>query len=88
MLPQDLAPKLLGVQCESCHGAGRYYQAKFVMKDKELSTIVGLKAPVEALCKRCHTEGAPSISPFQFEAHWSRIDHSKAKTQENTALQK
>lgn len=70
--------KLQGVQCESCHGAGKYYQQSFVMKDKELARAVGLVEPTMQVCQRCHNEGAPSIKPFDFAAMWARIDHGRA----------
>ena len=64
-----------GVQCERCHGAGRYYHPRYVMKDRELSRAVGLIDPTEAHCRTCHDEGAPTIEPFDFERAWMRIDH-------------
>lgn len=70
--------KLAGVQCEACHGAGKVYQASYVMKDKDLAHAVGLIDPTAATCQQCHTEGAPSIAPFDFKTLWARIDHSKA----------
>src|SRR4051812_40569106 len=57
----DLQPRFSGVQCESCHGAGRYYSPLFVMKDKELARAVGLLVPNEQTCKHCHDGSAPNI---------------------------
>jgi hypothetical protein len=48
------------------------------MKDKELAAAVGLIKPTEANCRRCHTEGTPSIREFDFETFWREIDHGKA----------
>jgi hypothetical protein len=70
--------KFSGVQCERCHGPGRYYQASFVMKDTDLAHAVGLVETLPAHCQQCHTEGAPSVAPFDFKTMWARIDHSKA----------
>jgi cytochrome c3-like protein len=70
--------KLTGVQCERCHGPGKYYQAAYVMKDRELARAVGLIDPTAASCQQCHTEGAPSVEPFDFKTMWARIDHGKA----------
>lgn len=80
MLPEVVAEadsRLLGVQCESCHGPGRYYVAEYVMRDAELSRAVGLLQPDAALCQRCHTAGAPSVSPFDFDRLWAIIKHGQ-----------
>ena len=69
--------KLTAVQCERCHGPGKYYQASYVMKDKELARAVGLVDPTPQSCLQCHTEGAPSVAPFDFKTMWARIDHGK-----------
>jgi hypothetical protein len=66
-----------GVECESCHGNGKYYHASYVMKDKELARLLGLTHPGEAQCRQCHNAGAPNVVPFDFGAMWSRIDHSR-----------
>ncbi|HSA24778.1 MAG TPA: multiheme c-type cytochrome, partial [Myxococcota bacterium] len=49
---------LAGVQCESCHGPGRYYAQRHVMKDAVLSRIVGLRDVTEEACRGCHTDAA------------------------------
>jgi len=69
--------RLSGVQCERCHGGGKYYQQAFVMKDKELSRAVGLMDPTAKVCQQCHTEGVPSIVPFDYERAWARIAHGR-----------
>ena len=66
-----------GVQCEHCHGGGKYYQQSFVMKDKELSRAVGLIDPTAKTCQQCHTVGVPSIVAFDYDRAWARIDHSR-----------
>lgn len=75
--PDTKESKLTGVQCETCHGPGRYYSASYVMKDKELSRLVGLSEQSEAVCKRCHDAGAPQLTPFDYAAAWARIAHGK-----------
>ena len=56
-----------GVQCESCHGSGKHYAESYVMKDPELSRIVGLVDVTKDTCQRCHTSTTPSIRPFESE---------------------
>lgn len=67
----------VGIGCESCHGPGQYYHPAYVMKDKELAAAVGLIQPTEANCRRCHTEGTPSIREFDFETFWKEIEHGR-----------
>ena len=64
-----------GVQCESCHGGGKTYSEKHVMRDRELSRIVGLAEQSEKICLRCHTDSAPSVKPFGYERLWALIAH-------------
>jgi hypothetical protein len=66
-----------GVQCESCHGAGRYYARRNVMKDTELSRIVGLIDVTEEVCRRCHTDAAPNVQTFGWERMWGHISHGR-----------
>ncbi len=80
LLP-DTENRFVGVQCETCHGPGKYYQAEYVMKDHDLARAVGLIDTKPTHCQQCHTPGAPSITPFDFETMWARIDHSKAAEQ-------
>ena len=69
---------LLGVQCEQCHGPGKLYQPDYVMRDRELSRLLGLVDATPAGCLACHTEGAPSLEPFDYRTLWARIDHGRA----------
>ncbi|MBC7794704.1 MAG: hypothetical protein H7Z43_13450, partial [Clostridia bacterium] len=69
--------KYAGVQCESCHGGGRYYYPQYVMKDRELARLVGLVDATAEQCQRCHNEAAPSIKPFDFASMWAKIDHGR-----------
>jgi len=74
-----------GVQCESCHGAGKHYSARYVMKDSRLSRIVGLEDVGEKTCRRCHTGSSPSIQPFDYDAMWKLIEHGLAPDEDATA---
>ena len=75
MVPADLGAGLLGVQCESCHGAGRYYSVEWVMRDAELRAQVSFDAGSPAACARCHTDSSPSLSPFVLEDKLRLIQH-------------
>jgi nitrate/TMAO reductase-like tetraheme cytochrome c subunit len=76
MVPGDPAVELQGVQCESCHGAGRHYSPDWVMRDAELARQLNLVARVDATtCARCHTEGSPAVGPFDFAAKRELIRH-------------
>jgi hypothetical protein len=77
MLPETTEARYDGVQCERCHGPGRYYHRRYVMRDRELSRAVGLVDPKPEHCRQCHTEGTPSVEPFEYEAKWRRIDHGR-----------
>lgn len=65
------------IGCERCHGPGKYYYPRYVMKDRELARAVGLAEPRREHCAQCHTEGTPSIRPFDYEAMWAKIDHGR-----------
>jgi hypothetical protein len=77
MSPEQVEAQLANVQCESCHGGGKYYVPSYVMKDKVLAHAVGLIDPGEATCKRCHDQNAPSLEPFDYKKAWARIAHGK-----------
>jgi formate-dependent nitrite reductase cytochrome c552 subunit len=64
-----------GVSCETCHGGGQYYAASYVMKDPELSRLVGLVDPSEKGCRSCHDASSPSLRPFDFVEKLKLIDH-------------
>jgi hypothetical protein len=63
------------VTCETCHGAGQYYAARFVMKDSELARLAGLVDPGEKRCRACHDGSSPSLKPFDFKEKLKAIDH-------------
>ncbi len=75
MAPTSKDPSLLGVQCESCHGPGRMYAPEYVMKDKKLSALVGLKKINEATCKSCHRGENPNLKPFDYATLIQRVNH-------------
>lgn len=77
MLPDQLEERYLGIQCERCHGAGRYYHPDFVMKDQELARAVGLIDVTDAHCRQCHDEGTPAIEAFSYSSMWAEIDHGR-----------
>jgi hypothetical protein len=64
-----------GVSCETCHGAGRYYEQAVVMRDKELAHLFGLVDPTPQSCKVCHGGESPSLKPFDVAEAMKRIDH-------------
>jgi len=66
-----------GVHCENCHGAGKHYAKRYVMKDPVLSRIVGLVDVSEKVCGRCHTETSPAIRTFAWDRMWGVIQHGK-----------
>lgn len=79
MVPDDLDPSLQGIQCETCHGAGRWYSESWVMRDRELREQLFLTKPDEKTCTRCHTESTPSLKPFVYEEKLEKIRHWKPK---------
>ena len=78
LVPGDTQQSLAGVQCESCHGAGRHYTPAWVMRDAELASLLNLVAKVDATaCARCHTDASPSLRPFDFATKRELIKHWK-----------
>jgi hypothetical protein len=79
MVPEDMDPALGGIQCETCHGAGKYYSERHVMRDAELRSQLSFVVPDEKTCVRCHTESSPSLRPFRYEEKLEKIRHWKPK---------
>ncbi|MFH1809785.1 MAG: multiheme c-type cytochrome [Pseudomonadota bacterium] len=77
MVPEESNPELGGVQCETCHGQGRYYNPEHVMRDRELRDALGFEAAGPETCTRCHTDNAPSVTPFVYEHKIARIRHDE-----------
>ena len=67
----------LGVGCESCHGPGGAYSARYVMRDPELARAVGLVDPGERSCAACHNESTPSLGKFEHARKLPLIEHWK-----------
>lgn len=74
-------PKLVGVQCEVCHGAGAGYLKPELMsiKNKEYkrSEVVaaGLVIPSIEVCATCHNEKSPFYKAFDYEARKKQGTH-------------
>ncbi|MCL2178458.1 MAG: cytochrome c family protein [Cystobacterineae bacterium] len=64
-----------GVGCESCHGGGQHYSKGFIMKDEELSRLLGLVDPSEKTCRSCHDGFEPSVEGFDFQKKLKAIEH-------------
>jgi hypothetical protein len=78
----------LGVQCETCHGAGKDYRKKKIMIDRDLAISKGLISPPEEDgCRSCHNDESPAWKPdrytledgtttgFDFEQAKKAIEH-------------
>lgn len=63
------------VTCESCHGAGEYYNPTYVMRDAELARATGLVVPDQKSCLVCHDASSPSLAPFDALEKMKEIDH-------------
>jgi hypothetical protein len=74
----DLEDGISGVSCEACHGPGRAYAARYVMRDPELARAVGLLEPGERTCAGCHTDSTPSLVKFEYERKLPLIRHWEA----------
>lgn len=68
-------PKMVNVQCEDCHGPGREYKTRSIMKDKAKAIKTGLIMPTEAVCKKCHNTESPNFKPFDFKERYKLIKH-------------
>jgi len=71
----ELERGVSGVSCETCHGPGQFYAASHVMRDRELSRLVGLLDPGERTCLRCHNESTPSLERFDYARRLALIEH-------------
>lgn len=71
-------PSLAGVQCESCHGPGRLYSPRYVMKDPELSKLLNLLPVTEEQCAPCHAKDTPSVREFKFAEKIALVRHKAA----------
>jgi Cytochrome c554 and c-prime len=83
----ESTPELVGVGCESCHGAGETYtKAEYMsLSNKEYKkadvVAVGMVDQVsEALCRECHNNESPFVGEdyvFDFEANKEKGTHEK-----------
>jgi cytochrome c553 len=62
-----------GVQCESCHGAGKDYRKKKIMIDRDLAISKGLVPQSEKVCVTCHNDESPAWNLERY----TRADGSK-----------
>jgi hypothetical protein len=49
-----------GVTCESCHGPGKNYKSKEIMKDRAQCVANGMIHPATKSCDKCHNEQSPT----------------------------
>lgn len=73
--PDEASGGTPGVSCETCHGAGEYYSAEYVMRDAELARATGLVMPKALDCLLCHDATSPSLEKFNVEQKMREIDH-------------
>ena len=65
---KEETPQLAGVTCEACHGAGKDYIDRELMKDQAGSIAAGLMIPDEQTCLSCHNSDSPEFSgSFDYE---------------------
>ncbi|MGL1935962.1 MAG: cytochrome c family protein [Fibrobacterales bacterium] len=64
-----------GVQCESCHGPGKDYKKKKVMKDHAKSIAAGMIVPDEKTCTTCHNKESPTYKPFNYKKKYKKVNH-------------
>jgi hypothetical protein len=70
-----------GVSCESCHGPGKNYKKKEIMKDVKQAVANGLVEKPKEFCKNCHNDQSPTWKgSFDVEKAYEKIKHPKPKT--------
>lgn len=69
--------ELAGVQCEACHGPGKDYAPKEIMKKAAKSKAAGLLVPDEKSCRGCHNEKSPQFKGFDFPAMVKKVHQHK-----------
>ncbi len=70
-------PKLTGVSCEACHGAGGDYWKMSIMKDKAKAIANGLVMPTKEVCVRCHNSKSPTFKGFDFDKMKTKVHEFK-----------
>jgi cytochrome c554/c'-like protein len=72
-----------GVQCETCHGAGKDYIKMKTMKGLRDGSLkadeYGLVMPTKETCVKCHNEKSPSFKSFDWAADSTKIAHGIPK---------
>jgi Cytochrome c554 and c-prime len=74
-----------GVQCETCHGAGKDYMKMNIMKDQKLAAANGLvllsvkDGSAQKFCETCHNKKSPTFKGFDFNKMWAQIAHPVPK---------
>ncbi len=70
----------MGVQCETCHGAGSAYYKRTTMIDARAHKIdpasVGLLMPTKETCAKCHNEKGTSGKFVDWPADSAKIAHA------------
>jgi hypothetical protein len=73
---QKSTPRMAGVQCEACHGAGSLYYTDEIMRNKYVSMQLGLLEQNERVCIACHNENSPTFpGPFKFDRNKGLHEH-------------
>ncbi|MBI3185802.1 MAG: hypothetical protein HYZ28_27000 [Myxococcales bacterium] len=83
--PDEADQQVPHVSCETCHGGGQYYSARYVMRDPELVRLAGLADPSEKACRTCHDASSPSLKAFDFVEKLKLIDHWSAERERRKA---
>lgn len=80
-----------GVSCESCHGPGKNYKKKEIMKDRKQSVANGMIEQPKEQCKSCHNDTSPTWKAdrytlkdgtkagFDYEQAYDKIKHPRPK---------
>jgi len=63
------------VGCEACHGGGRFYSYENVMRDRELSRLLGFESADTGTCKRCHAREGAKLRTFDEKKAMESIRH-------------
>lgn len=67
-IDMKLTPHLLGVQCETCHGAGRKHA-----ESAGKAALANAGWTPQRMCAQCHTQ--PHSPGFDFATYWPKIRH-------------
>lgn len=77
----EKTPKMMGIQCESCHGPGNLFR-KLMRSDnftQEEIKEAGLIIPDKSTCIRCHNEKSPFFRILNFEKYIKNGIHAHSK---------